>query len=92
MVKLVYLKYKVFFSESNIDINIDSTFINLNEKESLINIIQTSQDGKMIIFKIKQPISIFKLNELIYKNCLNDNNSNKNKKMKSLFFNSSIHE
>ena len=51
------------FSESNIDININSTFNNLNEKESLINKIQTSQDGKMIIFKIKQPISIFKLNE-----------------------------
>ena len=46
----------------------------------------------MIIFKIKQPISIFKLNELIYKNCLNDNDSNKNEKMKSLFFNSSINE
>ena len=80
------------FSESNIDINIDSTFNNLKEKDSLINNIQTSQDGKMIIFKIKQPISIFKLNELIYKNCLNDNNSNKNEKMKSLFFNSSINE
>ena len=80
------------FSESNIDINIDSTFNNLKEKDSLINNIQTSQDGKMIIFKIKLPISIFKLNELIYKNCLNDNNSNKNEKMKSLFFNSSINE
>ena len=80
------------FSESNIDINIDSTFNNLKEKDSLINNIQTSQDGKMIIFKIKQPISIFKLNELIYKNCLNDNDSNKNEKMKSLFFNSSINE
>ena len=79
-------------SESNIDINIDSTFNNLKEKDSLINNIQTSQDGKMIIFKIKQPISIFKLNELIYKNCLNDNNSNKNEKMKSLFLNSSINE
>ena len=79
-------------SESNIDINIDSAFNNLKEKDSLINNIQTSQDGKMIIFKIKQPISIFKLNELIYKNCLNDNNSNKNEKMKSLFLNSSINE
>ena len=80
------------FSESNIDININSTFNNLNEKESLINKIQTSQDGKMIIFKIKQPISIFKLNEHIYINCLNDNNPNKNEKMKSLFLNSSINE
>ena len=80
------------FSESNIDININSTFNNLNEKESLINKIQTSQDGKMIIFKIKQPISIFKLNEYIYINCLNDNNPNKNEKMKSLFLNSSINE
>ena len=80
------------FSESNIDINIESIYNNINEKESIIKCIQTSQDGKMIIFKIKQPISIFKLNELIYKKSLNENNSNQDEKMKSLFLNSSINK
>ena len=79
-------------SESNIDINIDTNFNNINEKESIINNIQTSQDGTIIIFKLKQPKSIFKLNELIYKNTLNLNNLNKDEKMKSLYLNSSIHE
>ena len=63
------------FSESNIDLNIENTFDSSNDKESLVNSIQTVEDGKIIMFKIKQPKSIFKLNELIYKNCLNDNNS-----------------
>jgi len=80
------------FSESNIDMNIESNFINSNDKDSIINNIQTSQDGAIIIFKIKQPTSIFKLNELIYKNCLNDNDSNKKEKMKLLYLNSSINE
>ena len=80
------------FSESNIDINIESIYNNINEKESIIKCIQTAQDGKMLIFKIKQPISIFKLNELIYKKSLNENNSNKDEKMKSLFLNSSINK
>ena len=79
-------------SESNIDINIDTNFNNINEKESIINNIQTSQDGTIIIFKLKQPKSIFKLNELIYKNTLNLNNLNKDEKMKSLYLNSSIYE
>lgn len=78
------------FAESNIDINIESTFNNSIDKESIINSIQTSEDGKIIIFKIKQPTSIFKLNELIYKNCLNDNKDNKIEKMKYLYSNSSI--
>jgi len=78
------------FSESNIDINIDSTFNNIDDKESIINYIKKSEDGKIIIFKIKQPTSIFRLNELIYKNCLNDNKDNKNEKMKYLYLNSSI--
>ena len=78
------------FAESNIDINIESTFNNSIDKESIINFIQTSEDGKIIIFKIKQPTSIFKLNELIYKNCLNDNKDNKIEKMKYLYSNSSI--
>ena len=78
------------FAESNIDINIESTFNNNIDKESIINSIQTSEDGKIIIFKIKQPTSIFKLNELIYKNCLNDNKDNKIEKMKYLYSNSSI--
>ena len=76
-------------SESNVDINIENIFNNLNEKESIINTIQTSPDGKIIIFKLKQPMSIFKLNELIYKNCLNKD-SNKTEKMKLLFLRSSI--
>ena len=80
------------FSESNIDMNIESNFINSNDKDSIINNIQTSQDGAIIIFKIKQPTSIFKLNELIYKNCLNDNDSKKKEKMKLLYLNSSINE
>ena len=78
------------FSESNIDINIDSTFNNIDDKESIINYIKKSEDGKIIIFKIKQPTSIFRLNELIYKNCLNDNKDNKIEKMKYLYLNSSI--
>ena len=78
------------FAESNIDINIESTFNNSIDKESIINSIQTSEDGKIIIFKIKQPTSIFKLNEIIYKNCLNDNKDNKKEKMKYLYSNSSI--
>ena len=78
------------FSESNIDINIDSTFNNIDDKESIINNIKKSEDGKIIIFKIKQPTSIFRLNELIYKNCLNDNKDNKIEKMKYLYLNSSI--
>ena len=78
------------FAESNIDINIESTFNNSIDKESIINSIQTSEDGKIIIFKIKQPTSIFKLNELIYKNCLNDNKDNKIEKMKYLYSNNSI--
>ena len=78
------------FAESNIDINIESTFNNNIDKESIINFIQTSEHGKIIIFKIKQPTSIFKLNELIYKNCLNDNKDNKIEKMKYLYSNSSI--
>jgi len=78
------------FAESNIDINIESTFNNSIDKESIINSIQTSEDGKIIIFKIKQPTSIFKLNEIIYKNCLNDNKDNKIEKMKYLYSNSSI--
>ena len=78
------------FAESNIDINIESTFNNSIDKESIINSIQTSEHGKIIIFKIKQPTSIFKLNELIYKNCLNDNKDNKIEKMKYLYSNSSI--
>ena len=78
------------FAESNIDINIESTFNNSIDKESIINSIQTSEDGKIIIFKIKQPTSIFKLNELIYKNCLNDNKDNKIEKMKYLYSNSSF--
>ena len=78
------------FSESNIDINIDSTFNNIDDKESIINNIKKSEDGKIIIFKIKQPTSIFRLNELIYKNCLNDNKDNKIEKMEYLYLNSSI--
>ena len=78
------------FSESNLDINIDSTFNNIDDKESIINNIKKSEDGKIIIFKIKQPTSIFRLNELIYKNCLNDNKDNKIEKMKYLYLNSSI--
>ena len=78
------------FSESNIDINIDSTFNNIDDKESIINYIKKSEDGKIIIFKIKQPTSIFRLNELIYKNCLNDNKDNKNEKMKYLYLNINI--
>ena len=78
------------FAESNIDINIESTFNNSIDKESIINSIQTSEDGKIIIFKIKQPTSIFKLNELIYKNFLNDNKDKKIEKMKYLYSNSSI--
>ena len=80
------------FSESNVDINIENNSINLNDKDSVVNNIQTSQDGTMIIFKMKQPISIFKLNELIYKKCLNENDSNKKEKMKLLFLNSSINK
>ena len=78
------------FSESNIDINIESTFNNINDKESIINSIKKSEEGKIIIFKIKQPTSIFRLNELIYKNCLNNNKDNKIEKMKYLYLNSSI--
>ena len=78
------------FAELNIDINIESTFNNINDKESIINSIKKSEDGKIIIFKIKQPTSIFKLNELIYKNCLNDNKDNQIEKMKYLYLNSSI--
>lgn len=78
------------FSESNIDINIDSTFNNIDDKESIINNIKKSEDGKIFISKIKQPKSIFRLNELIYKNCLNDNKDNKIEKMKYLYLNSSI--
>ena len=78
------------FSESNIDINIESTFNNINDKESIINSIKKSEDGKIIIFKIKQPTSIFRLNELIYKNCLNDNKDKIIEKMKYLYLNSSI--
>ena len=75
------------FTESNIDINI---YNNLNnEKESLINYIEKGEDGSMIVFKIKQPQSIFKLNELIYKNTIKEN-SNKNELMSNLFLNSSI--
>jgi hypothetical protein len=75
------------FTESNIDINI---YNNLNnEKESLINYIEKGEDGSMILFKIKQPQSIFKLNELIYKNTIKEN-SNKNELMSNLFLNSSI--
>lgn len=73
------------FSESNIDLNIENTFDSSNDKESLVNSIQTAEDGKIIIFKIKQPKSIFKLNELIYKNCLNDNKETKNEKMEYIF-------
>ena len=80
------------FSESNIDLNIENTFDSSNDKESLVNSIQTAEDGKIIIFKIKQPKSIFKLNELIYKNCLNDNKETKNEKMEYIFLNSSINK
>ena len=82
-------KILTVFSESNIDINIDSIFTNMNEKESIIKYIQKAENGKMIIFNIKQPKSIFKLNELIYKNCLNEN-KNKEEKMKFLYLNSSL--
>ena len=78
------------FAESNIDINIESTCNNINDKESIINSIIKSEDGKIIIFKIKQPTSIFRLNELIYKNCLNDNKNKNIEKMKYLYLNSSI--
>ena len=82
------------FSESNIDIDIENTLNNIdnNKEESILKNIHTSEDGKMIIFKLKQPKSIFKLNELIYKNSLNDNKDNKKDKLKSLFLNCSINK
>ena len=74
-------------TESNIDINI---YNNLNnEKESIRNYIEKEEDGSMIIFKLKQPQSIFKLNELIYKNVLKEN-SNLEELMNNLYLNSSI--
>ena len=33
------------FSESNVDINIENNSINFNDKDSIVNNIQTSQDG-----------------------------------------------
>ena len=81
------------FSESNFDINIDNINTNKNnEKESLIYNIQKGEDGEIIIFKIKQPQSVFRLNELIYKKSLNENNLNKNDLLYNLFLNSSINE
>ena len=77
------------FSESNIDIDIAN--IQKNEKESIINYIEKGEDGEIIIFKMKQPQSIFKLNELIYKKSLQEN-LNTNELMNSLYLNSSIKE
>ena len=74
-------------SESNIDINIE----NINYNEGLINHILKSDDGEIITFKIKQPQSIFRLNELIYKKTLNEN-INKDELINNLYINSSIKE
>ena len=89
--KICLSKILSVFSECNIDINIEN-MINNNvqkEKESITEYIQKGEDGKIIIFKIKQPQSIFKLNELIYKKCLKDN-INKNELMNNLLLNSSL--
>ena len=75
------------FSESNSDINIE----NININDGLINHILKSDDGDIITFKIKQPQSIFRLNELIYKKSLNEN-LNKNELINNLYINSSIKE
>ena len=78
------------FSESNIDINFYNISKNLkNEKESIINYIQKGEDGKIIIFKMKKPESIFRLNELIFKKSLNEN-TNRNELGKNLYINSSL--
>ena len=74
-------------SESNIDINIE----NINYNEGLINHILKSDDGEIITFKIKQPQSICRLNELIYKKTLNEN-INKDELINNLYINSSIKE
>ena len=77
---------KIFsvFSESKIEINFDN-------KNNLINEIKKGEDGKIIIFKLKQPKSVFKLNELIYKKCINENtNATINDKLNILYTKSDL--
>ena len=85
--KICLSKILTVFSESNIEIDFNSN----NEKESIINKIQMEEDGKIVVFKMKQPQSVFKLNELIYKKCLNTN-TNKNELMNNLYLNSSLNK
>ena len=85
--KICLSKILTVFSESNIEIDFNSN----KEKESIINKIQMEEDGKIVVFKMKQPQSVFKLNELIYKKCLNTN-TNKNELMNNLYLNSSLNK
>ena len=80
-------KILTVFSESNIEIDFNCN----NEKESIINKIQMEEDGKIVIFKMKQPQSVFRLNELIYKKCLKIN-TNKNELMNNIYLNSSFNK
>ena len=89
--KICLSKILSVFSESNIDINIENNNNIKNDKNSIINYIQNGEDGTIIIFKIKQPQSIFKLNEIIYKKSLNENLNN-NELMNILYLNCSINK
>ena len=53
-------------------------YANLINKNKFIDYFEKCEDGYMEVFKLNQPTSQFRMNELIFRNCLNEQNNSIN--------------